>query len=373
MGKFEFTLATADDDAELREVLSSTPMTGQISISFAREPNFFAATPVDGKLVQIVVGRDVEQGRIVGMGSRTAGPRYVNQQPTNVGYLGGLRLLAEYRGQGALIARGYRFLRQLHADRAAPYYLTTIAADNVVALKTITSGRAGLPTYHSLGDYVTTSLNPAATSRIDQDSSTRISTRLATIDDREQIITFLNAHGPRRQFFPAYAAADLFSEQGWLQGLSPGDVMLAFRDDQLVGVWGAWDQSRFKQTIIHSYSRWLALTRPAYNVVANMRKRATLPAPGSILAARYGAILVVAENDAEICRRLIGAMSRELLQRGDRLVFLGLHAADPLLPIARTIGGREYVTQLYLVFWPDQPPDLAELTQRVPYLELGCL
>ncbi|WP_428305496.1 hypothetical protein [Lacipirellula sp.] len=372
MGKFEFTLATADDDAELREVLSSTPMMGQISVSFAREPNFFDATPVDGKLVQIVVGRDVEQGRIVGMGSRTAGPRYVNDQRTSVGYLGGLRLRPQYRGQGGLIARGYLLLRQLHADQVAPYYLTTIASDNVIALKTIAAGRAGLPTYHPLGDYITISLNPAAASRIDRGSS-QILTRLATIDDREQIITFLNTHGPRRQFFPAYHTADLFEEKGWLQGLQPHDVMLAFRDDQLVGTWGAWDQSRFKQMVIHSYDRWLTLARPAYNVIAEVRKRATLPSPGSVLAARYGAILVVAENDAEICRRLIGAMSRELLERRDRLVFLGMHAGDPLLSIPRTVGGREYVTRLYLVFWPDQVPDLAELTQRVPYLELGCL
>lgn len=372
MRRFEFTLATADDEAELREVLSSTPMEGRISISFAREPSFFAAAPVDGKLVQIVVGRDLEQGRIVGMGSRTAGPRYVNQQPMTVGYLGGLRVLPQYRGQGGLIARGYRFLRQLHEDQSAPYYLTTIAADNEIALQTLAAGRGNLPTYHPLGDYITISLNPVSASRIDRNLST-ISTRLATIDDREQIISFLNAHGPRRQFFPAYDSSDLFWEHGWLHGLQPHDVMLAFRGDQLVGTWAAWDQRRFKQTIIRGYDRWLTLARPAYNLSATLRKRATLPAPGSVLAAHYGAILVVAEDDANICRRLIGATSRELLHRGDRLVLLGMHASDPLLPIARTVGGREYVTRLYLVFWPDQSPDLAELTQRVPYLELGCL
>src|SRR5262245_33959234 len=148
MRRYEFTLATADDEAELREVLSSTPMEGRISISFAREPNFFAAAPVDGKAVQIVVGRDAQEGCIVGMGSRTAGPRYVNQQATTVGYLGGLRVLPHYRGQGGLIARGYRFLRQLHEDELVPYYLTTIAADNEIALQTLAAGRGGLPTYY---------------------------------------------------------------------------------------------------------------------------------------------------------------------------------------------------------------------------------
>ena len=149
--------------------------------------------------------------------------------------------------------------------------------------------------------------------------------------------------------------------------------MLAFRGGELIGAWGAWDQSSFKQTIIHGYGRWLKLARPLYNMIAAVRQRPSLPTPGSVVSARYAAVSVVADDEPDVLRCLMSTMCGELKRRGVRLVLMGLHASDPLLPIARELAGKEYVTRLFLTYWPDQPPNLNELTQRVPYLELGCL
>jgi hypothetical protein len=372
MSQFEFRLATPDDDAELRGVLSSIPMAGQVSLVFAREPSFFGATAVDGKSVQVVTVRDRATGRIIGMGTRAIGPRFVGGQPTSIGYLSGLRLLPEYHGRAGLLARGYRFLRALHQDGQTPFYLTTVAVDNTVALRTLTNGRAGLPTYHSLGNYVTLAIS-AEYPKSPTAASQHVNTRLAEVDDRDLILKFLATHGPRRQFFPIFESPDLFEPGGWLQGLQPRDIMLAFDGDRLVGTLGAWDQSSFKQTIVHGYSRWLSLVRPVYNTVASIRCRPQLPAVGSVLEARCGAIPVVVGDDAAVFSCLIEALSKEVARRGVKLLLLGLHESDSLLPAGQVLAGREYVTRLYLVYWPDRPPELTELVQRVPYLELGCL
>jgi hypothetical protein len=53
-------------------------------------------------------------------------------------------------------------------------------------------------------------------------------------------------------------------------------------------------------------------------------------------------------------------------------LMLGLHEADPMLPIARS-RGRAYVTRLFLVCWDDGDPLRASLDKRPPYLELGGL
>lgn len=113
MSRFEFDLATRADDAELRAILAATPMPGRISVSFRREPSFFAAAGVEGPFHQVVVCRDRQQNRIAGFGCRSVRQRYVNGRPTPVGYLSGLRALPEYRGLG-LVARGYRYFRELH-------------------------------------------------------------------------------------------------------------------------------------------------------------------------------------------------------------------------------------------------------------------
>jgi hypothetical protein len=372
MARFEFTLATADDEAELRRVLASSMMDGRIALAFAREANFFAASAVDGEFVQVIVGRDRAAQRIVGLGMRAVSPGYVNGRMVPVGYLSGLRVLLEYRRQAGLVPRGYRKLKELHQDGRAPFYLTTIAADNHAALSTIASGRAGLPRYEPLGDYITLAIDPARAAKICKADGS-ITTRLATNADRGPLLEFLRQQGSRRNFFPGYREHDVFSISGRLQGLMPSDVVLAIRGGQLVGTLGAWNQAGFKQVIVQSYRPWLAAARPFYNWAASWRGRPVLPCAGSQLDACYGALPVVADDDQQVFDRLLAAVCREMKTRGRRLLMLGLHQRDPLLPAAWPWAGMQYVTRLFAAYWPDAAAPREDLSERIPYLELGCL
>lgn len=353
-------------------MLAASAMVGRVSLAFGREPDFFAAAAVDGEFTQVIVGRDRAEECIVGLGLRAISPRFVNGSVTPVGYLSSLRVLSEYRRRAGLVARGYRYLRELHGDRRTPFYLTTIAADNATALSAIAAGRADLPRYDSLGNYVTLAIRPARVARrTTADAS--VMTRLATEADRPRVVEFLKTHGPRRQFFPEVRERDLFSTGGLLQGLRPEDVVLASRGDEIVGVVGAWDQSAFKQVVVRGYSRSLALGRHVYNCAAAWRGWPTLPRPGSPINARYAAIPVVADDNGAVFGQLLGALCGELARRRQPLLLLGLHEQDPLLPLARPWAGMEYVTRLYIVSWPDVPRPGDDVCRRVPYLELGCL
>jgi hypothetical protein len=373
MSRFAFDLATPADDRQLGEVLAATPMDGQISVVFARHPSYFGAAAVDGRTVQVGVARDNLAGRIVGMGSRAISLRYVNGERIAVGYLSGLRLLREYRGRASLLARGYRFLRELHEDRVVAFYLTTIAADNDAALNVLASGRAGLPVYHPCGSYYTLPLSTSQMATFGASNGAAVAVRQATVADRDAILRFLNEHGPQRAFFPFYEARDLFSGGGSLQGLTWEDVLLAYRDGEIVGTLAGWDQSDFKQIRIHRYRGWLRPARPLYNAWALLRRRATLPAVGATLRVRLAAIPVVRDDDSEVFHRLLSLLLRRMAQRRERLLLVGMHEADPLLPVAQQYAGRAYITRLYIVYWPDEAPDVGDLTRRVPYLELGAL
>src|SRR5437016_765840 len=137
MSRYQFELATPGDDADLRHVLAATPMDGRISITFRREPSWFAGGVVDGPFRQVVACRDLQTGRIFGFGCRSIRDVYVNGRPEAVGYLSNLRVLPEYRNRG-LVARGYAFFRGLHQDGRVPFYLTTIANGNRTALAILT-------------------------------------------------------------------------------------------------------------------------------------------------------------------------------------------------------------------------------------------
>jgi hypothetical protein len=159
MPRYRFELATAADDAELRELLAATPTDGHIAVSFRREPSYFGAAAVHGEFHQTIICRDTASGLLVGAGMRSARNMFVNGELRPIGYLSGLRVRPEYRNLG-LIARGYRFFRELHADGRAPLYLTTIAEGNRVAQSILTSGRAGLPAYHDAGRFCTFVISP---------------------------------------------------------------------------------------------------------------------------------------------------------------------------------------------------------------------
>jgi hypothetical protein len=360
MSRYRIELATPADDADLRRILAATPMPGRIAVSFRREPSYFAAAEVDGHFRQVVAGRDLDTGRLVGFGSRSIRRVYVNGRPAEVGYLSALRLLAEHRNLG-LLARGYAYFRELHADGRAAIYLTTIAEGNDRALALLTSGRAGLPAYHPAGRYHTLAIAPY---RLKMQRNVRP----ATSDDLPAIREFLLAHGASRQFFPCYDEEDFFCRHSSLRGLRPEDLLLAWRDGWLVGTLGVWDQGDFRQTVVHGYHGLLRWARPLYNRWAGLRGRPSLPQVGSPLRTRFAALPVVANDDPAVLEALLDAVP----PGGDYLL-LGLHEGDPLLPAARRRAALEYVTRLFIVCWDDGEACRRALDGRVPYLELGSL
>lgn len=370
MSRFRFELATPADDAGLRRVLAETPMEGRIAVAFRREPSWFAAAVVDGDQRQVVACRDTESGEIVGFGSRSVRSLYVDGRPERVGYLSSLRLLTEYRNRG-LIARGYAYFRRLHDDGLAPYYLTTIAAGNVPALKVLTSGRAGLPCYVSSGLYHTLAIPLIrANSRF---CDPGLIVREATRGDLPNVLDLLAVQGPRRQFFPIVEESDFDGSPGSFLGLNLEDVLLAWRGAELVGLLGAWDQHAYKQSVVTAYQGALAYLRPALNAWWSLRGRPRLPAAGEPLRFRVAALPVVRDDLPEVTNALLAGASERLAGGPDSRLLFGLHERDPLLPVVRRWSAACYTTHVYLVSWGDAAQLQEIARRRVPYLELGTL
>jgi hypothetical protein len=370
MNKYELDLATREDDLALRQLLAATPLQGDISLTFAREPSYFAAARIDGEFVQVLVAREIGSNRIVGMGSRAISSCFVQGETQPVGYLSSLRVQREYRGHAGLLARGYRAFRDIHADQRAPYYLTTITADNYRAIELLTSQRAGLPIYFPLGRFHTLTISSAI--QVKAVIPNNIKVRVATSESIQTISRFFREHGPRRQFFPDYSV----SEEGLihrLSGLRSSDLLLAFDGNELVGTLGIWDQRPFKQIIVADYSNRTKYLRPIYNGLAQLSGRPALPRIGKAIDLRYGAVIVVKNDNQAIVDALLATALKSLLATRSKILVVGLHESDPLLPAVRRYSGREYTTYVYLVHWPDQTPDYQQLLSRVPYLETGCL
>jgi len=363
-------LAKPSDDMGLRKVFRETPMPGAVQIAYLREPSFFEALQVEGWYNEVLIGRDDENGCMVGLGTRSIKTAFINGHRSPLGYLSSLRLAEEYRG-GTNLARGYRILRERHQDGRTKLYVTTIMEDNTVARKILTSHRAGLPAYHDYGQFCCMAIS--LQQKLRSASSKALEIRLATREEVPAIIEFWQQEGTRKQFFPEYSAADLLSSEGLLRGLELEDIFLAFSGEELVGTMAAWDQKSFRQSVVRGYNRRLTFLRLPYNGVARLLGYPILPRPGSTLDYFNLSLICIQEDDPQVFGSLLAQMIRRYQSRYS-LFMAGLHERDPLLPVLRQYHHFPYVSRLYVVCWEDGQEDFENLDDwRVPYLELGAL
>jgi hypothetical protein len=362
-GRTGFAVATAADDADIRRLLRENPMRGDISLSFEREPDYFADADLPGETKQTIVAR--HDGRVVCAGSCTIRRRFVNGNPCRVGYLGGLRLNGSEAGRFGIVRRGYEFFRALQADAPADFYFTSIAADNERARRLLERGLPGMPLYECIGDYVTVLL---PTKR----RSTVRSVPADAAPSMEQLEPLFNRHNALHQFAPCWSTDELTALQPL--GLRREDFRVIRAGGRIVAGAALWDQRAFKQTVIRDYSPLLAFARPALNLVAPVTGGVRLPAVGETLANAFVSHLAVAPDEPETLPGLLEELRDLAAQRGIDLLTLGFAARDPRLgTLRRRFRCREYHSRLHVVRWPECGGPAHELDERIPAPEVALL
>ena len=360
--RFAIELADQTDDDQLRELLWRSPIPGSISVTFEREPSFFDSCCVRGDFFQVGVGRDRRTGSVIGVGTRSVSPAFVNGRPMPLGYLADLRLDERYRG-GTLIARGYRFLRQLHEDHRARLYTTMIFSGNHAALATIASGRTGLPQYHDMGVVHSPGINICRT-------KPPINAGCDVLRGSEEllpeIVECLNRNNSRHQFAPVHTTA-MFKSQ-W-RDFRVTDFYVAVRGSRVIGALGCWDQSSFKQTRVAGYGPRLRYLVPLANILRPVTGAPLFPKRGQKVLYFYISFIAVDEDDVQIFRALLrGAYNSAV---GSRYLYaiLALHERDSLLPALRDYSLTPFSGRLFCVTFEDGEDLYQSLDRRVPYLE----
>jgi hypothetical protein len=366
--RFAITLAERGDDAELRALLRDNPMNGSMQVTFEREPDFFSACTIRGGFHQVGVGRDLESGRIVGLGTRSIAEAFVNGRPVPFGWLSDLRLAPTYRG-GTLVARGYRFLRQLHGDGRAEFYGTVIFHDNHTALQTIAAARAGLPAYHDLGVMHCPGINlrrrkPAIAADCEIIRGRR--------EFLPEIVDCLNRNNARKQFAPVHDVESFLHRNRW-KDFQPSDFYVACRNNKVIGVLGRWDQTAFKQTRVISYGRRLRWLVPAANAVQTLLGAPAFPEPGQYVPFFYVSFIAVDHDDVGVFRALLQEVYNDSVGSSFRYAMVGLHERDPLLAALKDFSLTPFAGRLFCVCFADGEDGYRALDTRVPYLEAATL
>jgi hypothetical protein len=360
--RFDIALATPTDDDELRELLRNTPVPGPIRVTFEREPSFFDSCRIRGDFFQACLGRDRRTGKIIGLGTRSVAPGFINGEPTPLGYLSDLRLEQPYRG-GTLIARGYRFLQQLHEDCRTRLYTTVIFSENHAALTTIASGRAGLPRYHDQGTIHSPGINIR---RAEPAIDAGCEIIRGSADLLPDVVECLNRNNFRRQFAPVHTV-QMFRDR-W-RNFRIEDFHVAVRGTSVVGVVGCWDQSAFKQTRVAGYGSRLRWMVPLANILRPATRVPRYPKAGEEVPYFYLSFIAIDDNNLQVFRALLRSAYNVAVGTGYLYAILALHERDPLLPALRDYSLTPFLGRLFCVTFDDGEDLVRELDRRVPYLE----
>ncbi len=375
---FKFSLATPDDDGELRRLLATNAMPGRITTTFEREPNYFLGCGAMGTFWQIVTARENESGDLAGILCRATQPHFVNGKAEELGYIGQLRVDHRYRGAW-LLSQGLPYLHTLHQDGRVRAYFSAISDENRVARGVLVEHpRPGFPAVRELAHIITPGIILSRAwwaSRPQRAPDDGLIIRPGAPESLPAIVAFLQEAGAQKQFFPVYTEAD-FTTRDTTLGFSVGDFRVAYADERIVGVAGLWDQSGYKQTVVQDYAPSLRRIRPFYNLGARLIGVQPLPAVGDHLNSAYASFICIQNNDPEIFRRLLQDIYRLAATRGHAYLMLGLCAQDPLLPVALRYPHIVYDSHLYTVAWNDTDAGSdfhASLDSRIPYIEIAAL
>ncbi len=366
--RFKFGLAGAAEDGALRAVLRQTPMSGDISLAFHREPSFFIAEQAGNIKSQTLIYQDEESGKVTGIGGRSVRNLYVDGTQKTIGYLSMLRLLPEVRGSTALV-RGYKCLRHLHGDGEVPYYVTTILSENVQAQEILESGRAGLPTYVPVGTLITY-LIPLRKKR----KSNKLDDQV--VGCNEGILPSahecLNRWNSCYQFAPSYTVDDIAGRSGLLPNFSLKDLYVWREGNETLGTLGVWNQQSFKQTVVTGYSTRAKLVNPFYNGFARLRGWPLLPRVGETMNFLYASLISSADDGGGIFESLLVRACSDWSGKGYDYLLVGLCEGNKLESVAISFASRQLKSKIYLVHWQEDKVILPQ-NSRIPHLEVATL
>ena len=368
--KFAFSLAEEKDNPELQEVFNEVQQEGDIRVSFKRHPNIFHSVGTMGQFNQIMVARDSDTGKIIASGIRSIKKVYVNGKEGSIGYYSGLKIKSNYRSS-ILFGRGIRQLQVLHQDNRSSAYLITILEGNCAIEKVLTSGRGGLPKAKYLGTYVTYAIDIARSASCLSQKDFEV--RQASRENTKEIFDFLNATNANRQFSPYYSTDEFDSEKKLYRNLHAENFYLSYGGGKVRCAIAVWDQSAFKQSMVTGYSRKMKLIKSIYNPASRYFGLAPLPKEGMEIDNVYLYGNAVEESNADVYQQVLAKIICDCYQKGCKYILAGFHERDFLNKVFSNFISAKIRSHLYIINWKDGADFVANLDNRVPYIELATL
>ena len=373
---FNVRAAVASDEAALLKLICVPMTTKGVTISFQREPSYFNASQVIYQVNDHCVVEDIATQKLVACYSNGHRPCYINGEIQPMRYASDLRIHADYRGTTLMKEMGYYMRKTMQQP---DFNHMIIFNDNLAARKAVQTGKVGIPDYYEEGSVETLTLTAIHRNKHkerllieseDQHYLSNLRIRTAGKDDIEAMNQFVQRMAKFYNFIPAYDFNELLSGSKYYQGLALSDFQLYYLNDQLIGMFGLWSQSSFKQTKILDYGWTIGMIRPIYNLWAKLRGTMKLPKKGDSI--KYHALhsLLCKPSYKALHDLMLNDALKLSKSRGVGCVSYTLSHRDPRQSLNLYYRG-ELLTGIHGFMCPSRDPRPEIDSHRIPYLEVG--
>ncbi|AOA58059.1 hypothetical protein [Acinetobacter larvae] len=264
--------AEIGDDAQLLEVIKEVMPSNRMSLSFERVNSYLSASTILGHTRQcLVIVKETRPDQILGMFLLAWKQCGTAPQHYALCYICDLRFRKELRGK-----RNVRLIMDYLAATFPQhnFYQSIILADNVLARKVFHVTRE-----HYFSPYIWDNIY---TYNISHFKAIDLPHYLNVVPLEEghidAVLEFLADLQQYYNFLTIYDFKNIHTDQKFWQGLSYNDFYIVVDEsNQIVGLYGLWDQKHIKRIRVLDYHYPLKLVKPLYNLYATLCGKMTLP------------------------------------------------------------------------------------------------
>lgn len=304
--------ATMEDNEALVALAAQCPMNGHLALCIDRAPDFFALNRLGGGPWRVgVIDGDTGPVACVAVARRRV---FLGGRPTDVGYVGDLKVHPAFRRRGAARAlAGW-----------AVGAVRDIVGSDAPLVATVLSGNAAVEALQrdfAPGARRLATIRSHSISLLWRRRTPPLTVRVAEPADVPAMVALWRRLAPSRQFAPVHDHFPVATSPGleYLVAQRPGG--------ELAGFTGLWDQHRLKQMRVTGYSPRLAAARLAFNLAAPIFRVPPLPPPGGTL--NYRTVVNPCATDPDTLRSLL-LHGCERLRGHCSFLTIGLDRRDPL-------------------------------------------
>lgn len=321
-------------------------VSGDIALALEREPIYFEGAKIQCRVPEVYVALDPISSNVIGVFNLGKRQLWFRGKKIEVRYLCDLRIHPSNQN-GLTFYRILKFYKQLTCKDGYPSQ-TIVFADNQAMTnlidKQMVNKSPSIPFYHLQGVIETHMIETS--NQIASDENYKI--RKAESNDLVALQKFINRESAKIDFFPFLDLTKLGYD--YCQDLNINDFYFAEQENEIVGVIGAWDLRKIKQTRVTGYSQKFKIIRLFYNLYARLSNRKLLPVVGTCVSYKTLCSILIKNRSVSIFQSILSKIINDNKSNDVDYLLCSLHNNDPLNASLNTIKkSRKAFGNYYLV------------------------